>query len=116
MVITINMPTIPHGVTGKEPPPNRGQLNQPPPDTSTIGVSGMSQGNGNFDLNLLRLLIEHMECGNIRIRKLNKTRRQRRIDLAGLCDVSDSEEEEAVPNISSYIFPPKSMTHTTTFE
>jgi len=48
-------------------------------------------------------MIEHTEHGNIRIRKLNELRRQRRTISLGLCKVLDSEEEESVPNISAYI-------------
>src|SRR5882724_914522 len=70
MVVTIKILTIPCAITAKNQPQNRGQPDQPPPATSTIGISETSHGNGNLDLNLLRLLIEHMEHGNIRIRKL----------------------------------------------
>jgi len=66
---------------------------------------------GDTNLELLRQMIKHTENGNIRIRKLNELRRQRRTSSLGLCKVSDSEEEEPVPNISAYIFKPSILTH-----
>jgi len=56
-------------------------------------------------------MIECTECGNVRIRKLNEIRRQRRINSSGSCKVLDSKEEELVLNISPYIFHPNSPMH-----
>src|SRR5882724_7090238 len=48
-------------------------------------------------------MVERTECGNIRIRKLNKFRRQRRLKSAGLSNLSDSEEEDLIPCIASFM-------------
>jgi len=50
---------------------------------------------------LLKKMVDHTERGNVRIRKLNEYRRLRRIDTVGLCDISESEEEDPVPTMSS---------------
>jgi len=111
MVVTVNMLNIPHGISGKEPPLNRGQPDLSLPDPSTLRDSGTNQGVGDTNLELLRQMNKHTEHGNIRIRKLNELRRQRQTSSLGLCKVSDSEEEESVPNISAYIFKSSIPTH-----
>jgi len=111
MVVTINWANIPHGVTGKEPPPDKGVPDQSLQDLTMILDSGMNQNNNIANLELFKLMVKHTEHGNVRIRKLNELRKQKRINSSGLCEVSDSEEEEPVPNFSSYIFQSNSPVH-----
>src|SRR5882672_12515972 len=108
MVLTI---TIPRGVSGKEPPHNREHPNQSPPDPPAICTPGTNQNLGDTNIGLLRQMIEHTECGNVRIRKLNKLKRQRRLDSADLC-----EEEEPMPNISSFALQASIPTYMSFFE
>ena len=110
MTLTIS---IPRGVTRKQPPPNRGQADVSPPDPHTVCTLAADQGHSELNSELLRQMIERTECGNMRIRKLNEFRRQRRLDSAGLCDVSDSKDEELVPNISSYMAQLNNRSHIT---
>jgi len=108
MVLTI---TIPRGVPGKEPPHNRERPDQSPPDPPAIRTPGTNQFLGDTNIALLRQMIERTERGNVRIRKLNELKRQRRLESADLCEVSDSEEEEPMPNISSFAFHSSIPTH-----
>jgi len=50
MVVTINMLNIPHGISGKELPLNRGQPDISLTDPATLQVSEMNQGVGNMNL------------------------------------------------------------------
>src|SRR5882724_3345618 len=112
MVVTINMANLPQGVSGKEPPQDREVSILCPQEMPSIHDSGTRQSARDANLELFKLMVEHMEHSNIRIRKLNELRRQRGIDSSGLCEVSDSEEEESLPNIFSYISQAKMSVHT----
>jgi len=89
MVVTINWANIPHGVTGKEPPPDKGVPDQSLQDLTMILDSGMNQNNNIANLELFKLMVEHTEHGNVRIRKLNELGKQKRINSSGLCEVSE---------------------------
>jgi len=56
-------------------------------------------------------MFERTECGNIRIRKLNEFRKQRRLESAGLSNLSDSEEEDLIPCIASFMARRSNLTH-----
>jgi len=112
MVVTINMANLPQGVSRKEPPQDREVSILCLQDLPLMCDSGTHQSTRDANLELFKLMVECTECSNIRIMKLNKLRRQRRIDSSGLCEVSDSEEEESLPNISSYITQTKISVHT----
>ena len=99
MTLTI---TIPRGITGKCPPPDQEQPIVPPVNL-TIPPALMSQGHSNTSIELFRQMVERTECGNIRIRKLNEFRRRRRLESVGLSDLSDSEEEDPIPCIASFM-------------
>ena len=99
MTLTI---TIPRGITGKRPPPDREQPSVPPMNP-TVPPVPTSQGHDNANIELFRQMVERTERGNIRIRKLNEFRRRRRLESAGLSDLSDSEEEDPIPCIASFM-------------
>ena len=107
MTLTI---TIPRGITGKCPPPDQEQPIVPPLNPTITPVS-MSQGHGDASIKLFRQMFERTECGNIRIRKLNEFRKQRRLESAGLSNLSDSEEEDLIPCIASFMARRSNLTH-----
>ena len=100
MTLTI---TIPRGVARKQPPPDRERPDLSPLNLTIPHASISNQGHGDPNLELFKQMVEKTERGNIMIRKLNKFRRQRRLESAGLSDVSDSEDEEPLPNIASFM-------------
>src|SRR5882724_11132457 len=94
IVVTVNWVNVPCGVTRKEPPSNKGVPEQSLQDLTMILKTGMNQSNSNANLEPFKMIVEHTKHGNVRSRKLNKLRRQKRIDSSGLCEVLDSKEEE----------------------
>jgi len=93
---------LPREVSGKQLPTTQGQPDISPPGLTTSCSSPLVQDNG-MNIELLRQMIERMEHGNIRIRKLNDFRRQRRINTGGLGDVSDSLDKEQIPNLATFM-------------
>ena len=51
--------------------------------------TGMNQSNSIANLELFKIMVECTEHGNVRIRKINELRRQKRINSSGLCEVSE---------------------------
>ena len=102
------MSNIPRGVSGREPPLNRGQPDLSPPDPSTLRDSGTNQGVGDMNLELLRQMIERTERGNIRIRKLNELRRQRRISSSGYAKFRTARKKNRYPTFQLTISGPAS--------
>ena len=109
------------GVSGKQPPPDRQRPNQSlmvPQMPKNFIEGGAILVKHNIEL--MRKLIEHMEHGNIRIRKLNAFRLKRRLTGPIDKEVSSDKEEELIPTISSFLTSPTilwsgpNIAHTTT--
>ena len=96
----------PLGVSGKELPPNRNISGQAPPGLSRITPSsntGTTTSDPDPATDILRMIVERTEQGNLRIRRLNDLRKQRRLVSCGLEDISSNEEEEDVPELISLL-------------
>jgi len=102
---------LPREVSGKQLPTTQGQPDISPPGLTTSCSSPLVQDNG-MNIELLRQMIERMEHGNIRIRKLNDFKRQRRMNTGGLGDISDSEDKEQIPNLTTFMAQINNHMHT----
>jgi len=105
---------LPWGVSGKQPPSTRGQpdISLPGPMTSHASPPAWDD---RMNIELLRQMIEWTEHGNIRIRKLNDFKRQKRINTGGLGDISDSEDKEQIPNLATLMAQINAHTHISSF-
>src|SRR5882672_9009445 len=97
----VGVSTHPPGVSGKSIPTLGANATQSPiGDTSPASIAPEANLNS---CEVFRNLTESIEARNRMVRKLNASKRYRRLDRNILEVVSDDEVEVDMPNINSYM-------------
>ena len=98
-------PSLPLGISGKDPLPSRSD-GPPLSPLRPQPANAATPARADPYLELFKDMVERTERANVRIRKLNLLRSQRRLVSQSPADISDDEPEEPLPTVSSFVHPP----------